>query len=99
MYHRLLLRLVVVVTCFNQGQWPNRTRRVLNGETLTEFLISDTDPAKISKTERLAVDQGDQIWRIFAFWVFVYFGQFYKIYRNSPNLLAAFSTVHAVHKF
>jgi hypothetical protein len=30
-------------------------------------------------------EQGDQIVRIFAHWYIVYFGQFFEIYRSSPN--------------
>jgi hypothetical protein len=37
--------------------------------------------------------QGDQIWRFFAYWVIVYFGQFLIWYRSSSNSWATFSTV------
>jgi hypothetical protein len=43
--------------------------------------------------------QGDQIGRIFAYWVIVYFRQFYENYRNGSNLLDTF--VHGksyIHK-
>jgi hypothetical protein len=36
-------------------------------------------------------EQGDQIGRIFAQWVIVYFGQFYKDYRSNPNFWATLS--------
>jgi hypothetical protein len=35
--------------------------------------------------------QGDQIGRIFAQWVIVYFGQFLENYRSSPNFGVTFS--------
>jgi hypothetical protein len=36
------------------------------------------------------LNQGDQIGRIFAFWVIVYFEQFFENYKNNPNFCAAF---------
>jgi hypothetical protein len=33
-------------------------------------------------------NQGEQIGRIFAYWVLAYFGQFRENYGNSPNLCA-----------
>jgi hypothetical protein len=38
--------------------------------------------------------QGDQIGRIFAYWVTHHFGYFCKKYRNSTNNWATFSTVN-----
>jgi hypothetical protein len=31
-------------------------------------------------------NQGDQIWRIFAYWAILFFGQFYENYTRSSNL-------------
>jgi hypothetical protein len=35
-------------------------------------------------------EQGDQIGRILAHWVIVYFWQFFEKYRSSPNILPPF---------
>jgi hypothetical protein len=42
--------------------------------------------------------QGDQIGRIFANWVIVYFGQFYENYKSSTHILGIFSAVKFIHK-
>jgi hypothetical protein len=39
----------------------------------------------------MASEQGDQIGRIFAFWVIVYFGQFLENNKRSPNDWITFS--------
>jgi hypothetical protein len=41
--------------------------------------------------------QGDQIGRIFAPWVIVYFGQFFENYRSSPHFWSTFSTVKVMN--
>jgi hypothetical protein len=35
-------------------------------------------------------DQGDQIGRIFAYWAIVYFEQFIKLHRRSPDIWTAY---------
>jgi hypothetical protein len=47
------------------------------------------EPQKVKFT----LFQGDHIGRIFAYWVIVYFGQWFKNYRGSANFWVTFSTV------
>jgi hypothetical protein len=44
-----------------------------------------------------AARQGDQIWRIFAQWAIVCFGQFLKNDRNSPQFWATLSKVNITY--
>jgi hypothetical protein len=51
--------------------------------TLRRFIIE-------SARTVLSLEQGDQIGRIFVYWVIVYFGQFVENYRSSPNIWTTF---------
>jgi hypothetical protein len=37
--------------------------------------------------------------RIFAYWVIVYFGQYFENYRSSPDLKATFSKAKIIYSF
>jgi hypothetical protein len=50
-------------------------------------LSAETFSAPFGSKFVLDGDQGDHIGRIFAYWAFVYFGQFFY-YRTSPNICA-----------
>jgi hypothetical protein len=62
-------------------------------ELSTKFRQKRQTKSKMTITDKilgLNGDQGDKIGRIFAYWAFVFSGQFFLNFRISPNCLGIF---------
>jgi hypothetical protein len=53
------------------------------------FFFADFDMAYTLPTDICMVNQGDQIVRVLAYWVIIFWGQFFENYRSSTHLWAS----------
>jgi hypothetical protein len=87
--------MYIQVTCASRSWWK-RSSFSLASLSSAEFSQA---PAQIGQPANKAMTshmhgmhgmQGGQIGRIIAYWVIVYFGQFFENYRTSPKIWATF---------